>query len=678
LLLASVLREPVKLTDSHTNNNKAKFKMKLKGIFYPVMLVIFLASQASGQSYTEIFSDGWGQGRRFIRPCFTDLDNNGLLDLLLGENDGGIHHLEQDSAESTQFSSISTNFNGIDAGARPAPTFTDLDNDDLMDLIIGKQNGTISHYEQDSAGSTSFSLQTENFNGIDIGEYATPRFIDLDHDDLLDLIVGEEEGTLNHYQQKTQGSSEFTLVTENFNGIDVGYISTPCFADLDSDELIDLIVGVNVGHLHHYEQTSFGSTEFGMISDNYNGIDIGAQACPIFTDVDDDGLLDLMIGDMHGYLSFYEQEADSSASVLLISDNILPGIDIGNNSAPSFTDLDHNGLWDMVVGANDGTLNHFEQEAAGSSFFNFMEDTMWGMDFGAFSSPAFIDLDGDGLTDMIVGGYKGNLIHYEQEGPGSLNFDLVSDSFNDISLGNECSPSFTDIDGDTLYDMIIGLGDGTLYHYAQDAVGSTNFSLISDHFNDIDLDWGAKPSFTYFGDDDLLDMIIGESGGALYYYKQDAIGASTFTLMSENFQGIESNGYSAPAFTDINGDGLEDLIIGAKNGGIRYFQRNDVSSVGQESRSLNPFGKISIYPNPFNSSTHIHYSLHKQAKVKITIYNIHGQKVRILDNSFKRSGSHMVQWDGTDEHDHSLASGAYICCIHANSHKEFIKLLLMK
>ena len=652
--------------------------MKLKGIFYPVTIAIFLASQASGQSYTEISTDGWGQGRRFIRSCFTDLDNNGLLDLLLGENDGGIHHLEQDSSGSTHFSSISTSFNGIDAGSRPAPTFTDLDNDALMDLLIGKQDGTISHYEQDSAGSTTFSLLSENFNEIDIGEYATPRFIDLDHDDLLDLIIGEEEGTLNHYQQNAQGSAEFTLVTENFNGIDVGYISTPCFTDLDGDELIDLLIGVNVGHLYHYEQASFGSTEFGLISDNYNGIDIGAQACPIFTDVDNDGLLDLMIGDMNGFLSYYEQEADGSTSVLLISNNILPGIDIGNNSAPTFTDLDNNGLLDMIVGANDGTLKHFEQEAAGSSFFNFMADTLWGIDIGALSAPVFIDLDGDGLTDMLVGEYNGNLNHYEQEAPGSLNFTLLTDSFNDISIGEEFAPAFTDLDGDNLYDLIIGHGDGTLCHYAQDANGSTSFSLISNDFNDIDLDWCAKPCFTYFGDDDLLDMIIGESGGALYHYKQAAIGVSTFTLVSENFQGIVSDGYSTPAFTDINGDGLEDLIMGTNNGGIRYFQRNDVTSVGQESRDLIPFGMISIYPNPFKSSTHIHYSLQKQAKVQITIYNIHGQKVRVLENSFKSSGSHTIQWDGTDEQNRSQASGSYLCCIQADSYREIFKLLLMK
>ena len=651
--------------------------MKLKGIFYPVMIALFFASQASGQTYTEITTDGWGQGRRFIRPCFTDLDNNGRLDLLLGEDEGSIHHLEQDSAGAFHFSSISTSFNGIDAGSRPAPTITDLDNDELLDLVIGNNDGTISHYEQESSGSTSFSLVSDNFNGIDVGEYATPRFIDLDLDNLLDLIVGEEEGTINHYRQDEPGSTTFNLVTENFNGIDVGAIATPCFTDLDGDELIDLIVGVNIGHLHHYEQASLGSTEFGQINDNYNGIDIGAQACPIFTDLDDDGLQDLMIGDMSGFLSYFEQETDSSTTVKLISHNILPGFDIGNNSAPTFTDLDNNGLLDMIVGTNDGILVHFEQEAMGSAAFNLLSDSLGKIFVGAFSAPAFIDLDGNGLMDMFVGEFNGNINRFEQTTEGSSSFALLTDSFNNI-VHEECVPVFTDFNGDMLFDMIIGHGDGTLSHYTQDAIGSASFTLISDQFNDIDLDWSAKPSFTSLKDDGLLDMIIGESGGALYHYKQDTAGGSSFTLMSEKFQDIDIGRNSAPAFTDINGDGLKDLILGRKNGGIRYFQRSDATSVRQESTDNKTLGRITIHPNPFDVSTSIHYTLQKQARVQITVYNIHGQKVKILENSIKSSGTHTIHWDGTDEQDRLHANGLYICCVRADSSREVFRLLLVK
>ncbi len=652
--------------------------MKLKKTFYIAAIVVIAASQVSGQTYTEIFEGGWGQGRRFIRPCFTDLDDNGLLDLLLGENEGGIHHLEQDSPGSIRFVSRSINFSGIDAGNRATPTFIDLDNDALLDLIIGKKDGTISHFEQDSAGSIIFSLLSENFNEIDIGTYATPRFVDLDNDNLLDLIIGEEEGNLNHYEQNSIGSMDFSIVTDNFNGIDVGAISTPCFTDLDDDELLDMIIGVNVGHLQHYEQVSSGSAQFSLISENFNGIDVGAQACPIFTDLDNDGLMDLMIGDMSGFLWYYEQEVAKSANVLLISSNTLPGIDIGGHSFPSFNDLDGDGLWDMIVGNVNGTLDHFKQEALGSPYFSFLSDTLFGIDVGSYSSPVFIDLDNNGLMDLIVGEYDGNLNHYEQAVAGSFDFTLITNSFNNIDLSDESAPAFTDLNADGLYDLIIGRCNGTLCHYAQDSIGSESFSLVSDQFNDIDLDWIAKPSFTYLHNDGLLDMIIGETGWALFHYKQDTVGSSNFALISENFHGFVSNGNSSLAFADINRDGLDDLLVGSENGGIRYFQRNDDTGVGQKSRGPNPLGLISNYPNPFNSCTYIRYTLQQSANVQITIYNTLGQKVRLLESSYKNPGSCMIQWDGTDEHGRSLANGLYICHMQADLYRKSIKLLLLK
>ena len=652
--------------------------MKRKGFFILAAMAILMASQASAQTFTEILTDGWGQGRRFIRPCFTDLDNDGLLDLLLGEHSVGIQHLEQVAAGSTQFSPVTTHFSGIDAGSRPAPTMTDLDNDALLDLIIGKENGTISHYEQDSPGSTDFSLISENFSNIDVESYATPRFIDLDQDGLLDLIVGMENGTLNHYEQDAAGSEEFTLVTDTFNMIDVGYLSTPCFTDLDGDGLMDMIVGVNVGNMHHYEQASLGSTDFDLVSENFNGMDIGAQPCPVFTDVDEDGLQDLMIGDAFGFLQFYEQEASGSENMQLISGNILPGMDVGIHAAPSFTDPDHDGLLDMIVGETNGTFIQFEQDAEGSMLFNFLADTLWGIDVGSFPMPVFIDLDGNGLLDMLVGTSHGNLFHYEQEAYGSLNFTLLTEEFNLIDVGDECAPAIRDLNADGLLDLIIGLPDGTLSYYVQDAIQSTGFSLVTANFNGIDLGYVARPCFTDLGDDGLIDMIIGDSGDRLFHYRQSDVGSLEFTLVSDSFLDILTDTYSAPVFADINGDGLEDLFVGCYNGGIRYFQASDNTGMVQQSPDPDSFITFSVYPNPVHGSARIQYSLQRPANVQITVYNVLGEKVRLLENNFKVSGSHTIHWDGTDAQGHRLPGGSYLCTIRADDSMEMIKLLIVE
>jgi len=58
----------------------------------------------------------------------------------------------------------------------------------------------------------SFTLTSSDFNSIDIGDYPNPTFYDIDNDGLLDLIIGESNQNLNHYEQESENSSSFSYV----------------------------------------------------------------------------------------------------------------------------------------------------------------------------------------------------------------------------------------------------------------------------------------------------------------------------------------------------------------------------------------------------------------------------------------------------------------------------------
>ena len=259
------------------------------------------------------------------------------------------------------FSKITWDFNSIDVGERSKPSFSDLDGDGLLDLIIGEKDGNLNHWEQESENSTSFSQITSNFNSIDVGEWSAPRFIDLDGDRLLDLIIGEYDGNLNHWEQESKNSNVFSLVTENFNSIDVGNISSPAFIDIDNDGLLDMIIGKEQGGLSHYEQNSINSTSFSVVTYHFNSIDVGNYSFPSFTDLGGDGLLDLIIGESDGNLNHYRQDTLNSSSFSLVTNN-FNSIDVGIYSVPYFTDLDGDGLLDLTIGEFDGNLNHWEQD----------------------------------------------------------------------------------------------------------------------------------------------------------------------------------------------------------------------------------------------------------------------------------------------------------------------------
>lgn len=84
------------------------------------------------------------------------------------------------------------------------------------------------------------------------------------------------------------------------------------------------------------------------------------------------------------------------------------------------------------------------------------------------------------------------------------------------------------------------------------------------------------------------------------------------------------------------------------------------------------------YPNPFNPHTVIEYALPEPSHVSIVVYNILGQKVRVLRDEMERAGFKKVIWDGKDDKGLDVASGVYFYRIQATDFVECKKMLLLK
>jgi hypothetical protein len=634
------------------------------------------------QTYTEIFEGGWGLGIIEAKPFFIDLDNDGLLDLILGRYDGYLKHYEQESAGSTDFILISNRFNAINVGSFSAPSFTDLDNDGLLDLVIGEQHGVLTHYEQNETGKIEFTLITENFNGIDVGGKSTPVFTDLDNDGLRDLIVGKQDGGLNHYKQDAAGSTSFTLQTENLSAIDIGKWSAPTIVDLDNDGLLDLLIGENVGNVNHYKQSSAGSSDFTLITEDFNSIYGDYHSACFLIDLDNDNLLDLILGDSPGFLYHYKQSGMNSLTFNYRTDRFITGeINVGSNSDPCITDLDQDGLLDLFIGEYDGNINHYEQSAPGSSHFTKIAQSFNYIEAGIYSTPFFIDIDNNGLLDLIVGENGGTLDHYEQDAVGSSKFSLIMKKFNGIDVGALSKPFIIDLDNNDLLDLIIGEEYGSLFHYEQNTAGSTEFTLITDSLSGINVGEWAAPSFTDLDNDGLLDLIVGEYEGNINHFEQDAVNSRTFTLVTENFNNIQVENYSKPVFADVNSDGLDDMFVGKFDGGVHYYQRIDETKIDDDPERrlyIEQFKLFSNYPNPFNASTTIHYDISQTDRVNISIYNTAGQRIQVLVDEIQQSGSHSVRWNSTDEYSRPLTSGLYFCRMQAGGYRHSVKLMLIR
>ena len=115
-------------------------------------------------------------------------------------------------------------------------------------------------------------------------------------------------------------------------------------------------------------------------------------------------------------------------------------------------------------------------------------------------------------------------------------------------------------------------------------------------------------------------------------------------------------------------------------GGARTIVRwnqNDVS-IKKEHNLINTPQRIKNYPNPFNPTTTIAFTIPKTSQVYLGIYDISGKLIKTLIDAPIEAGYHTVMWDGTDDNGSSVASGVYFYKLKSKGYEKTKKMLLLK
>lgn len=84
------------------------------------------------------------------------------------------------------------------------------------------------------------------------------------------------------------------------------------------------------------------------------------------------------------------------------------------------------------------------------------------------------------------------------------------------------------------------------------------------------------------------------------------------------------------------------------------------------------------YPNPFNPETHISFNLPEALDVKIEIFNLTGQRIKIILDNFVEAGPQEVVWDGRNNSGNPVASGVYFYRLSAKNFSQTKKMVLIK
>ncbi len=281
-----------------------------------------------------------------------DLNNDGLNDLITGDSYRGnlisLINIEdnEDAVVNLALSDTAFPSNSVPAEVPtlPAVYLEDMDLDGVKDMMVSPNQlnsqasfsiDTSINMEVDwyfrNAGTNSnptFELEEKGFFSsemIDVGSRAFPSLVDFNGDGLLDLMIGNEGynvygGTASasitaYLNVGSEGNPSFELYEKDVAGISsLGFHTAhPCLADIDDDGDVDLLVGDEEGNLHYFKNTGVASIyNFQLNQPMYENIDVGLGAHPTFFDLNIDGLQDLVIGDYYGRIHYYENIGTST------------------------------------------------------------------------------------------------------------------------------------------------------------------------------------------------------------------------------------------------------------------------------------------------------------------------------------------------------------------------------
>ena len=262
------------------------------------------------------------------------------------------------------------------------------------------------------------------------------------------------------------------------------------------------------------------------------------------------------------------------------TDNPFDGIDFGTNTVPTAVNVSGSSALDLVIGAGDGTIRILVD----GNFQQLVNADVDGIDIGDFSAVGIVPLDG-GLsrgTEFVIGNADGTLSVFSvilsvRRVVGDTVIELTGENnpFDGIDFGTNSAPTFVDMDGDFDLDAVIGDGDGTIHLFENNFGQSfTELTGADNPFANIDVGTNAKPVFVDLDDDGDTDLVVGAGDGTIRVFDKndDDDGYTELTGTANPFNGIDVGADAAPAFIDLDDDGDFDAIIGSADGALRVFE----------------------------------------------------------------------------------------------------------
>ena len=620
-----------------------------------------------------------------------------------------------------------------------------------------------------ASGRPSFQLATSqirftgNFPGsanLLTGGYNTPAIQDVNGDGKLDIMTYDFysssfiEQYINNSPGTCGGALAFALVTDNWGGIQAcgtcaGFMlnGQRCFQarplhtgghsllllDLDGDGDQDVLDGRDncpeLTRLLNQGTTQAPVLTQAGISSNFPSATTPVRV-PVFPaaysfDANFDGRPDLVVApdmlnnrsdlvSLRNPLQLFENTAASGAPAYVYRPaGFLDAgmIDVSEGAAPTFGDLDGDGLPDLLVGSHADRVNN--QYRATLTYYRNVGTRarpvlqLVSRDYLGLSAlnllalkPVLVDLNRDGALDLAYSTTdRGtNVLYYilntalpgrpaafnpatavsfKPQGPASTGAPTTYPPTAGILPYKEGDmPCFTDVDNDGFVDLLVGTNEirepgMALRYFRNKGRGPLDsaFVLVDNDFGHIREANGVRPfnlspTVADFDGDGRPDLMAADATGLLRFYSDyralNGIFSERNTLLYNALSGqYEASRLGNTAFThcglstaDLNGDGAPELFVGTQAGGIlSYGTRNRVLTA-THSQAVQLLA-LSIYPNPATASVAIETALPTRVAVldlagRVVLPAAASQRRHALRLAGLAPGLYLVQAEGAD------------------------------
>jgi len=503
-------------------------------------------------------------------PYVLDYDGDGNKDLLVGDHDGFIYVFLNQNTDADPVFGRGQRLRAVDTGEpfivqpNPKMSFGDLTGTGSLDLVLGNYAGRVAFVPNRARdGTFAFAIEDVEFlrtesGDIDVGNYAYPELVDWNGDGRLDLVVGNIDGKLLLF--RNGGASDPLLFQPGVEipGIEPLMYPCPVFADWNGDGRKDLILGHRNGTVILYANVGTdGAPEFERhdVARHADGepVDVGLLSHPFAVDWNNDGLIDLVVGNDPGQVQVFLNVGSAESPVFDRGRALRDGggeLIMGVHSVFAPVDFNGDGRCDVLVGHQTGRLRLFEN-------------------VGTAAQPAFDDY-------REIEGVAVDADHLAEDDPEARAYwDLDGLAFNTEYLGN-LAPCPVDWQNTGKLDLLVGHYSGLVYLFEN--VGTRSEPRYE---SGKALRAGGKllrvaafstPVVCDWNNDGRKDLVVGDLLGRIHVFLNT--GADDRPVFGEGAMvsiagdPVTLGPRAIVEVADVDGDGRKDLLVGNRLGGV--------------------------------------------------------------------------------------------------------------